>query len=198
MQRKRSRAWSAELSAHRQCPNSTWEIEFWFHDDSCKWKHCSNNAARSRMFPVSWNVAWRHNWGSRTAIYWCCEGTRPDKLGSNENQQAGLKSHRVWRAAAPLYLLSKHTLIAKHERDYGATIEGDAAASCAIWFVSLCVAFCVSDEKHFPFFKSTYLDRLYCVVAVWLGSNDTNALLLSCTLGYIATLIPNSVKHEWQ
>lgn len=64
------------------------------------------------------------------ALQHCSRKT--NKLGSNENQQAGLKSHRVWRAASPLYLLSKHMLITKHEQDYGATIEGDAAASCAI------------------------------------------------------------------
>lgn len=67
---------------------------------------------------------------------------------------------------------------------------------------SLCVALCRVLRlwrKTFPVFKSIYLDRLHCVVVVWLGSNDTDALLLlSRKLGYIATLFPNRVKHEWQ
>lgn len=74
------------------------------------------------------------------ALQHCSRKT--NKLGSNEKQQAGLKSHRVWRAAAPLYLLSKHMLITKHEQD----LRGNDRRRCSCFlrgrFVSLCVTLC--------------------------------------------------------
>lgn len=74
------------------------------------------------------------------ALQHCSRKT--NKLGSNEKQQAGLKSRRVWRAAAPLYLLSKHMLITKHEQDLRGNDRFVSLCVTLCHFVSLCVALC--------------------------------------------------------
>lgn len=157
----------------------TLETEFWFHDESCKWKHCSNKAACSRMFSVSWNVGWGHNWGSGTAIYWCCEGTGPAAL-FKKDQQIRVKwepagwlevTERVWRAVAPLYLLSKHM---QHDYETQTGSRGNDRRRCSRFLLRASLRVTGPRRKTFGVCRIRtvsiqWSDGPRCVVAVWHG-----------------------------